>query len=89
VLRCAAMGRASPCHAEPDMPSMLCLPCRAMAQVGETPRLTAIAELIEEAVQREGGRGTVLEARKNIFLVDTEVGWSGAGGVGGGVRAQG
>lgn len=40
--------------------------------VGETPRLTAIAELLEEAVQREQGRGTVLEARKHIHLVDTE-----------------
>ncbi|PSC71621.1 NADP-dependent malic enzyme [Micractinium conductrix] len=40
--------------------------------VGESPRLTAIAELLEEAIQREHGRGTVLEARKNIFLVDKE-----------------
>jgi len=46
-------------------------------QVGESPRLTAIAELLEEAVQREHGRGTVLEARKNIFLVDSKVGWGG------------
>lgn len=47
------------------------------AQVGESPRLTAIAELLEEAVQREQGRGTVLEARKNIFVVDKQVrgGW--------------
>ncbi len=44
-----------------------------LSQVGETPRLTAIAELLEEAVQREQGRGTVLEARKHIHLVDTEV----------------
>ncbi|KAL4457781.1 hypothetical protein ABPG75_012646 [Micractinium tetrahymenae] len=40
--------------------------------VGESPRLTAIAEMLEEAVQREHGRGTVLEARKNIFLVDSK-----------------
>ncbi|EFN58521.1 hypothetical protein CHLNCDRAFT_140591 [Chlorella variabilis] len=40
--------------------------------VGESPRLTAIAELLEEAVQREQGRGTVLEARKNIFVVDKQ-----------------
>jgi hypothetical protein len=43
-------------------------------QVGESPRLTAIAELLEEAMQREQGRGTVLEARKNIYIVDKEVG---------------
>ena len=42
--------------------------------VGESPRLTAIAELVEEAVQREHGRGTVLEARKNIYMVDKQVG---------------
>lgn len=40
--------------------------------VGESPRLTAVAELLEEAMQREHGRGTVLEARKNIFLVDAQ-----------------
>ncbi|KAI3436725.1 hypothetical protein D9Q98_006140 [Chlorella vulgaris] len=40
--------------------------------VGESPRLTAIAELLEEAMQREQGRGTVLEARKNIYIVDKE-----------------
>ncbi|PRW56101.1 NADP-dependent malic enzyme [Chlorella sorokiniana] len=40
--------------------------------VGESPRLTAIAELLEEAVQREDGRGTVLEARKIIHLVDSK-----------------
>lgn len=48
-------------------------PARLAVQVGETPRLTAIAELLEEAVQREQGRGTVLEARKHIHLVDSEV----------------
>lgn len=47
------------------------LPLRP-AQVGETPRLTAIAELLEEAVQRESGKGTVLEARKAIHLVDAQ-----------------
>ena len=41
-------------------------------QVGESPRLTAIAELLEEAVQREDGRGTVLEARRIIHLVDSK-----------------
>lgn len=51
-------------------------------QVGESPRLTAIAEMLEEAVQREHGRGTVLEARKNIFLVDSK-----ARGGGGGLSA--
>ena len=55
----------------------LCLPrSAALRQVGETPRLTAIAELLEEAVQREHGRGTVLEARRAIHLVDAEVGSS-------------
>lgn len=43
-----------------------------LLQVGESPRLTAIAELLEEAVQREDGRGTVLEARKIIHLVDSK-----------------
>ena len=42
--------------------------------MGESPRLTAIAELLEEAVQREDGRGTVLDARKTIHLVDSKVG---------------
>ena len=41
--------------------------------MGESPRLTAIAELLEEAIQREQGRGTVLEARKNIYIVDKQV----------------
>lgn len=53
-------------------------------QVGESPRLTAIAEMLEEAVQREHGRGTVLEARKNIFLVDSKA----RGGGGGCLPAQ-
>ena len=50
--------------------------------VGESPRLTAIAELLEEAVQREHGRGTVLEARKNIYMVDKQVGEGQEGWVG-------
>ena len=41
--------------------------------MGESPALTAVAELLEEAVQREQGRGTVLEARKAIYLADAEV----------------
>ena len=45
--------------------------------VGESPKLAAIAELLEEAVQRAQGRGTVLEARKNIFMVDGKVGSGG------------
>eukprot|EP00887_Chlorella_sp_A99_P002862 scaffold6.g2862.t1 len=40
--------------------------------VGESPKLTAVAELLEEALVREKGRGTVLEARKSIFLVDSK-----------------
>lgn len=43
------------------------------AKVGESPRLTAVAELLEEAVQREHGRGTVLEARRIIHMVDQDV----------------
>lgn len=39
--------------------------------VGETPVLTAIAELLEEAIQRETRGGTVLEVRKNIHIVDS------------------
>ena len=39
--------------------------------VGETPVLTAIAELLEEAIQREKRGGTVLEVRKNIHVVDS------------------
>ena len=40
--------------------------------VGESPVLTAIAELLEEAIQRETRIGTVLEVRKNIHLVDSK-----------------
>lgn len=43
-----------------------------LRQVGETPRLTAIAELLEEAIQREHGRGTVLEARRILHLMDSQ-----------------
>ena len=39
--------------------------------VGETPVLTAIAELLEEAIQRETRGETVLEVRKNIHVVDS------------------
>ena len=60
--------------------------------VGESPRLGAIAETLEEAVQRESGRGTVLEARKALHLVDAQARgsrggdggcWTGAGAAGG------
>ena len=40
--------------------------------VGESPVLTAIAELMEEAIQRETRVGTVLEVRKAIHLVDSK-----------------
>lgn len=39
--------------------------------VGETPVLTAIAELLEEAIQRDTRGETVLEVRKNIHVVDS------------------
>lgn len=39
--------------------------------VGESPVLTAIAEMLEEAIQRETRLGTVLEVRKAIHLVDS------------------
>ena len=45
--------------------------------MGESPRLAAVAEVLEEAVQRESGRGTVLEARKNISLVGGQGGGGG------------
>lgn len=38
--------------------------------VGESPILTAIAELLEGAIQRESRKGTVLEVRKAIHVVD-------------------
>ncbi|KAL6766187.1 MME6 [Auxenochlorella protothecoides x Auxenochlorella symbiontica] len=38
--------------------------------VGDGPDLVAVAELLEEAVQREHRSGTVWEARKRIWLVD-------------------
>lgn len=38
--------------------------------VGEGPQLTAIAELLEEAIQRETRKMTVWEARERIHLVD-------------------
>jgi malate dehydrogenase (oxaloacetate-decarboxylating)(NADP+) len=38
--------------------------------VGDSPALAAVAELLEEAVQRESRAGTVLEARRAIHLVD-------------------
>ena len=44
------------------------LPC---AQVGEGPQLTAIAELLEETIQRESRKMTVWEARERIFLADS------------------
>lgn len=37
---------------------------------GESPTLTTIAELVEEAIQRESRNKTVLEARTNIWLAD-------------------
>ena len=40
--------------------------------VGESPVLTAIAELLEEAIQRESRMGTVLEVRKAIHLLDSK-----------------
>lgn len=40
--------------------------------VGESPKLAAAAELLEEALLREMGRGTVLEARKSIFMLDSK-----------------
>ncbi|WPT13720.1 NADP-dependent malic enzyme [Picochlorum sp. SENEW3] len=40
--------------------------------VGESPVLTAIAELLEEAIQRSTRVGTVLEVRKAIHLVDSK-----------------
>lgn len=40
--------------------------------VGESPVLTTVAELLEEAIQRESRIGTVLEARKSIYLVDSK-----------------
>lgn len=40
--------------------------------VGESPALTCVAELLEEAIQRESRAGTVLEARKHIYLVDSK-----------------
>jgi malate dehydrogenase (oxaloacetate-decarboxylating)(NADP+) len=40
--------------------------------VGESPVLTTVAELLEEAIQRESRVGTVLEARKSIYLVDSK-----------------
>lgn len=39
--------------------------------VGESPGLTAVAEILEEAIQREHRVGTVIEARKNIYVVDS------------------
>lgn len=51
----------------PTLPSFPC-PC---LQVGEGPQLTAIAELLEETIQRESRKMTVWEARERIFLVDT------------------
>jgi hypothetical protein len=50
--------------------------CLLRVQVGESPVLTAIAEHIEEAIQRESRVGTVLEARAKIWLVDSKV-WGG------------
>ncbi|KAK2075839.1 hypothetical protein QBZ16_001580 [Prototheca wickerhamii] len=38
--------------------------------VGEDPELAAVAELLEEAVQREHRSGTVWEARRAIWMVD-------------------
>lgn len=38
---------------------------------GESPTLTMIAELLEEAVQQESRKRTILEARNNIYLVDS------------------
>ena len=60
------------CHLHSSQLTVLPLQPLATVQVGESPRLTAIAELLEEAVQREDGRGTVLEARKIIHLVDSK-----------------
>lgn len=40
--------------------------------VGESAGLTAVAELLEEAIQREHKVGTVLEARQAIHIVDSK-----------------
>lgn len=40
--------------------------------VGESPQLPAVAEMLAEAVQREGRHGTVLDARQGIWLCDSQ-----------------
>ncbi len=73
-LTCLASGRAAIADGHCKYPTSSTL-SHPLLQAGESPRLTAIAELLEEAVQREDGRGTVLDARQIIHLVDSKASW--------------
>lgn len=61
---CYAVLRCATCESP-------AVPCSAPVQVGEGPQLTAVAELLEETIQRESRKMTVWEARERIFLVDS------------------